>query len=300
LIIGTADIVNKRGGGPSDFLFEMFGEDLKGAADLTKAHIEKVLSRGSLIREERKRYSYSDLAYYIQCPIRYRFVAIYGFEAPWLDPVGFGANVHRALEAIHQRAIDGQPTDKEDIVEIVNDVWISGRNVNEEADRKVRRAAVEQIQRYLQEYRETFDRVIRSEEYFAFPLEDRVLTGKFDLLRKVSDKEGVEVVDFKTTGFVDLDTFGINLQLDIYAMGVEQDLQHKVDKRTVHFLRDGEVHSKDWATEHEKPAKDRMNLILNRIVEEDFSPNAAYCKHCDEFNQICPYSVIIRKDEDET
>jgi hypothetical protein len=38
-------------------------------------------------------------------------------------------------------------------------------------------------------------------------------------------------------------------------------------------------------------------LILNRIAEEDFSPNTTYCKHCDEFKSICPYSVISEKGE---
>jgi len=297
LIIGTADVVNKRGGGPSIFLNEMFGDDLKEAADLTKARIDKALSHRLAVHEARRRYSYSDLAYYLQCPMRYKFAAVYGFEAPWLDPVGFGANVHRALEVIHQEAIMGRPPEEEEIAEIVNRVWMSGRTVADEIDRKVRAAAVDQIRRYVREGRETFDRVLRSEDYFAFPFDDWVLNGKFDLIRKAENGEGIEVVDFKTSGKVDPEAFGIDLQLDLYAMGVEKDLSYNVEERTVHFLRDGEIYSEEWSSGREKKAKERIGKILARITAEDYAPKTSYCVHCDEFNRICPYSVISPKGE---
>ncbi|MEJ2305698.1 MAG: ATP-dependent DNA helicase [Anaerolineales bacterium] len=108
LIVGTADVVNKRGGGPSPFLREMLGPDLQAAAEYSEEKVQEIVSRPPGERGPRPRHSFSQLAYYLQCPLRYKFAVVYGLEVPWLDPVDFGANVHRCLEAIHQRAIRGE------------------------------------------------------------------------------------------------------------------------------------------------------------------------------------------------
>jgi len=291
LIIGTADKVKKRGGGPSPFVKEMLGEDLENAANLTQARIDKVISPGEVEREPRKRFSYGELAYFQQCPMRYKFASVYGFEANWTDPVGFGANVHRVLEAMHQRILEGHIPEGAEVPEIIDEVWISSRTVDEEREHEFRSAAEAQIKRYLQEHGETLERVRGAEGYFDYPLEGYVLNGKFDLLRAAGDGGGVEVVDFKTSSFVHLETFGIDLQLDLYALGVERDLAKEVQERTVHFLRDGQVHSIKWTPERKESAIDRLKSELECISMEDYTPNTKYCKHCDEFSRICAYSV---------
>jgi hypothetical protein len=173
-IIGTADVVNKRGGGPSPFLTETFGGDLRQAADLTHAHIEAVVSAGTVPQEERRRFYYGELAQYIQCPLRFKFFSIYGFAAPWFDRISFAANVRRALQALHQLAIGGTVPDSEQVREIEDRAWIPGRTVESEVDREVRAAAVEQISRYVDQGADSLRRMLSSEEHFSFPLGGRV------------------------------------------------------------------------------------------------------------------------------
>lgn len=289
LIIGTADVVNKRGGGPSVFLYEMFGDDLKGAADLTRARLQEASSVDELKQVRRSRFNYSDLAYYTQCPMRYKFTAVYGFEAPWMDPVGFGANVHRALEVIHRRALNGEQPSVEDVGEIVQAVWIPGRSVDAEIDQEARTAAEKQLKKYLREYGRALGTVVGSEDLFRFGFGDRVLEGKYDLLRSVEGERGVEVVDFKTSESVDPEVFGIDLQLDLYAMGVERDRGREVRETSAHFLRDGAVVSGEWTAEREAAAAARVASVLDRILAEDYTPNTDYCAHCDAFRDICAY-----------
>lgn len=183
LILETADIVNKRGGGPSPFL---------------------------------------QLAYFLQCPVRYELAVVYGLEPLRSDPADFGANVHRALLSIHDRALVGANLTDSDIAEIVEDSWlspVSGADGSASAqERDAKEAAVKQLRRYVREYTSDLGRVEKAELSFSFRLEESVLLGRIDLIRK--EKGGIEVVDFKTSESSKerVEQEQVETQLDIYAL----------------------------------------------------------------------------------
>ena len=288
LIIGTADVVNKRGGGPSPFLYEMFGDNLHEVADLTRAYIAEVESRAGKRQEPRERYSFSRLAYFLQCPVRYKFAAVYEFHGLPPDPVDFGANVHRALEAIHRRVLAGHRVSEADVEAIVAETWMPNPRIPPERELGVQAAAVRQLQRYLWEHHESLAHVCRAEVPFSFTLADHVLLGKIDLMRRQDD--GVEIVDFKTSAAVPLEEERIDLQLDLYALGAERGLGEQVRRQTVHFLGDGEVVSWEWTLARAQGAQARLRGVLERIGRGEFEPNTDYCARCTEFNRICPYA----------
>jgi DNA helicase-2/ATP-dependent DNA helicase PcrA len=70
LVVGTADLVNKRGGGPSPFLTEMFGPDLHAAAAWSLGKVKDIESRAGKTQEPRPRHSFSELSFFLQCPMR--------------------------------------------------------------------------------------------------------------------------------------------------------------------------------------------------------------------------------------
>ncbi len=158
LILGTADVVNKRGGGPSPFLAEMFGEDLRAVADLSQKRIDEIESRAVTSSSPRERLSFSQLAYLLQCPVRYKFAVVYGLQVPKPDPVDYGANVHRALLMIHERAKAGQAPSESDMGEIVEQTWIPALQADPAQDRQAKKAAIKQLKRYIAHHADTFDR----------------------------------------------------------------------------------------------------------------------------------------------
>jgi DNA helicase-2/ATP-dependent DNA helicase PcrA len=291
LIVGTADVVNKRGGGPSPFLYEMFGEDLDAITDWTRAYIARVESRPGAHHEPRPRYSFSSLAYYLQCPLRYKLAVVYGLEPPWLDPFHFGANVHRALELIHRWVLSGQIPSEEDAAPIVEETWVSSRRTSPGEEKAIKGAAVNQLRRYLREEGDRLRDVVQPELSFSVSLEDQILVGKIDLIRRNSDY-GVELVDFKTSRAVPAEIEGIDLQLDLYALGAEKSLRYKVGKQTVHFLGDGQVQSWEWSAGREQAACSELRSIMERIVRGDFTPRTEYCPRCQEYREICPHAAV--------
>lgn len=292
LIIGTADAETKCGTGPSIFLKEMFGENLKAYADFTKAYVEEVESKPHS-NTIRTRHSFSQLSYFLQCPLRYKYAMIYDFHIPWLDAIGFGENVHRVLEAIHNHYLEGQmPTDDE-IPSIVADRWVPRDPTKLDEEREFMDAAVKQIHRYLREHGSTLSSVIKAETNFSFDLDGQIIIGKIDLIKR-EQRNSIELVDFKTSKMPikDFRDEGIDLQLDLYALGAERALGLNIVKTTAHFLGDGKLFTNAWSSDRRANALLKIEDMLNRIDKGEYSPNLSYCAYCQEFRAICPYAMV--------
>lgn len=291
LILSTADVVNKRGGGPSIFLNEMLGDDLRAVADLSQAYTADIDSKAGPALGVRERHSFSQLAYYLQCPLRYKYTVVYGLETMQPDPVDFGANVHRALEALHLQVRAGGSIDDSIIADIVARTWQRSPKAEAEQDRQAQLAAVGQIKRYVSRHASDLARVDRAEVHFAFALEDvaeHVLLGKIDLLRHETDDE-FEIVDFKTSPALPVELEQIDTQLDIYALGAEAHAGLKVNKQTVHFLGDDTVQSWGWTDERSAAVRSKLKSLLEQISRHEFGPRTSYCSQCSAFRSICPY-----------
>ncbi len=290
LVVGTADVVEKRGGGPSPFVVEMFGEDLHAAADLARAYVEEVESRPVALLEPMKRHNFSEMAYFLQCPMRYKFAVVYGFAAPWMDPVDFGANVHRALESLHQRCREGHVPSEGEVREIIEETWISGTRATPEQEAGLKDAAEKQIRRYLREHASSLTAILEAETSFAFSLKGRVVSGKIDLIRSMDDPGGAEIVDFKTSKSAPLHEGRVDLQLGLYALGVEATLGRAVARCTAHFLGDGQRVSSAWSMDLGRAAQEELAAVLEAVERGEFPPNREYCPSCQEFSAICPYA----------
>lgn len=290
LIVGTADVVNKRGGGPSPFVMEMFGSDLHQAADQRKPLDGNVPSCKKGPVGPRPRHSFSQLAYFLQCPWRYKLATVYGFQVLWQDSVGYGANVHRALEEIHRRAAEGHSPTAEDIPSIVSQTWVSNHKTKPAQEKKFMAAATKRLRKYVNEHSSKLPKTIDAEIPFSFILSDEVMLGKIDLIRGTYS-DGIEIVDFKTSAAKPLAEDGMDLQLDLYALGAKESLRHNVARTAVHFLDDGKVSDSLWSEERRAKAVSRLGHVLESINRGDFQPTREFCGQCDEFKKICPYSV---------
>jgi ATP-dependent DNA helicase UvrD/PcrA len=290
LVIGTADVVAKRGGGPSQFIEEMFGRDPHEAAVLSRRFIAEALeTAGRPAYEPRPRHSFSELAYFLQCPMRYKLRVVYGLQAPAGEAAGFGANVHRALEAIHRRAMAGDIVSPEDVEAIVEETWVPAPRQPAKIEQGVRKGAVTAVRRYVEREHEGLAGTVSAESAFSLALGEDILGGKIDLLRW---KHGsTEVVDFKTAKKGKIAEKELELQADLYALGAQDGLAVKIAATTFEFLGDGKTSSMPWGQEREQAARHQLAVILADVRAGRFKANTAFCADCSEFNRICPYST---------
>ncbi len=288
LLVGTSDLVNKRGGGPSPFLAEMFGADLKAAAAWSLEQVRGIVSRPPSGDAPRPRHSFSELAFYLECPLRYKYAQVYGFAIPTLKPVSFGVSVHQALAVIHERARAGRIPSEADIPAIVAETWTPAPPVGAALEEDLRPTAIAMLQAYVREGRAGLERVEQVEWPFSFPLANRVLSGTIDLSR--GEAGGAELVDFKTSRpraeELERDAF----QLALYGLGVERGLGQPVSRLTAHFLgKQSRVVTWEWSAERRQAAHEKLSAVLEDIAQGSYTPNLGYCARCREFREICPY-----------
>lgn len=143
------------------------------------------------------------------------------------------------------------------------------------------------MQRYVAHYDESLSRVVQAESNFSFGLEQHVLVGKIDLLRRTDN--GYELVDFKTGKSAPAALEQVDMQLDLYALGAESSLRMHVVRQSAHFLADDQVYTREWSSERAEATRERLGTLLDQITRQEFPPRHAYCPRCNEFEAICPY-----------
>ena len=291
LIIGTSDIVNKRGGGPSRFIQELLGRDKEGALERSRKMLEskdiKIISQEKKSYGPRIRLSYSTLAYYLQCPIRYKYYEIDGIETPRPSYLFYGASVHRALERMHKDLINGKKLSALEIKKYIDTSWLSSPWMKQDEEVVLKSAALKWLEIYFKEHASTFPFLYKAEEKFSFDMENVVITGKIDLIRKIEGDER-EIVDFKTSESKTARQEQTDLQMYLYAIGAERSLGMKIKRCTVHFLGDNKVVSFEWNEKKAAEAECFLKDLIGNIKEQKFEPRREYCPFCREFKDICP------------
>jgi len=249
--------------------------------------------------------TFSQIRYYLRCPMDHRFRHGFGFSPPVPDLFGFGRTVHTAVEKLHEIYSTGVPTPQE-AAELARQVFHL-KHVPQSRDpinnpgpyERGRNKAMEIVQEYVQSYGQDFRRRRQVEARFEIPARDCVISGSIDLLLR-EDEEGrileAEVVDFKAieggddpTRNTELDWTELSLQVQLYARAAQQVLGENARTGSVHLLKDGqriEVPVDDAAI---NVALDNIQWAVQGILAADYPmrPQREKCQECDFF-KLCP------------
>jgi len=163
LIIGTSDVKSEFVEGPSVFLKEMFGKNQ--IEDATQAYIENAENKPHS-NTIMSRNSFSQLSYFLECPMRYKYAVVYNLHIPWREAMGFGDNVHRVMEAIHNLALQGRVPREDEIPVIVAEKWINRNFVRPDEEKELMSTATKQVRRYLIDHGRALSSVIAAETAF--------------------------------------------------------------------------------------------------------------------------------------
>jgi len=249
--------------------------------------------------------SFSEIRYYLRCPMDYRFRHGFGFTPPVPDMFGFGKTVHTAVEKLHEVYSDRAPT-PDQAAEVARRVFHL-KHVPQSRDpqnnpgpyERARDKSVDIARNYAQSYTQDFQRRRQVEARFEIPARDCVIAGSIDLLLK-QDEAGrileAEVVDFKAIqGGIEperneeLDWTELSLQVQLCAKAAQEVLGETARTGSVHLLKDGQRVSVPVDDQAVQAAVDNIEWAVNGILEGDFPsrPHPEKCSACD-FARICP------------
>jgi DNA helicase-2/ATP-dependent DNA helicase PcrA len=235
--------------------------------------------------------SFSDLASYEDCPLRFRLSTSFGFQPQLATELGYGKAIHHILRQIADRSKELQrmPTDAE--VEATLDKSFYLPFATKIMFEKLRGEAKKLVRKYLSEYRSDLTRIWETERPFELHLENGVISGRTDV---ILDKErdivnNLAFVDYKTSSDTSADEIHA-FQLAVYAAaGRGEGLN--VSAAYLHHMKTSTRRGVPVDEEYVSKAKDRAVELLKGMTNRAFPPRPekTKCQGCD-MRLICKHS----------
>lgn len=279
---------------PSPFLTEVAGNDPPVVATLP---LPRKFTPPKDEPDEPPTVSFSELAQYEDCPLRYRLSTSLGFQPQLATELGYGKTIHHLLRRIADTAREKKrlPTQKEIEALFREEFYLPF--ANRAAFEHLLASAKKLVYNYLSKYSDDLRRVWQTERFFELHLQNGVVNGRADV---ILDEEGgipnkLAIVDYKTaTDAKPDDVFAF--QLAIYAAaGRGEGLD--VQAGYLHHLKDGVRHSLPVHDQAITQARQRASTLLAKLVRGEFppKPDMKKCRACD-VRAVCGFAQCSKYD----
>jgi DNA helicase-2/ATP-dependent DNA helicase PcrA len=238
--------------------------------------------------------SYSELSDYIRCGYDYKLRYIYNFNPELVQALGYGKQVHNIINMLHKKAQKTGKVPSLDEVKGIADKHFYLRYAATEQMEVLKNSGIKSIQNYIKLWKEDFNLTVQTERAFEFDVENALVSGSIDLLkRETPSEEALEIIDFKTgkkRTYVEEDAI---LQAQLYTIAAREALDLDVKKAYIHFL-DGtkNIERVEVLTTPKQLgyALKTITYSVNGITSRRFKRDAKSIKICNEcdFNTFCP------------
>ena len=282
---------HKRKKSPSQFFTELNGKYYitRDVPDPTK---RKKLKPEPSTENFRFPTNYSELSDYLRCEYDYKIRYIYGFNPIIVQALGYGKQIHNVLNILHKQVQQTGKIPKDtEIAQVVADNFYL-RYAADEQQETLRKSALRSVLRYVAMWQKDFTLSVKTERTFEMDVENALLSGSIDLLKRENSKEDVlEIIDFKTGNERKLDE-ELHLQVQLYTIAAREALALNVKKAFVHFLDDNKQQRIEILTTDKQlelamaTVKDAIKGVTSRRFR--LNPrNVKTCTNCD-WQKICP------------
>jgi DNA helicase-2/ATP-dependent DNA helicase PcrA len=241
--------------------------------------------------------SFSEMASYERCPLKYRFTSSLGFQPQLVAELGYGKAVHHILRLVAEKTKQTQSLpDLQEVQELINREFYLPF-ANKAAFENLIQRAASLVTKYLGEYSHELLRVWETERPFALHLEKGVINGRADVI--LDQEQGVTgkmaIVDYKTANDPQSDDI-FAFQLAVYtAAGRGEGLD--VAAAYLHSLKDSDRKPVPVDNIAVNVARRRADTLIEGIVAKQFParPQLEKCKICD-MRAICKHAICGKYD----
>ena len=106
------------------------------------------------------------------------------------------------------------------------------------------------------------------------------VSGRYDRL-EYNDNGFIHLIDYKSQKSTDLPTDGLDLQIGLYYLALEQRYHAALDRMSLLFLRTGEMVSFQATLEHRQRVLEVVSDLALKLHSEDWSATPGdHCKNC--------------------
>jgi DNA helicase-2/ATP-dependent DNA helicase PcrA len=241
--------------------------------------------------------SFSELAAYEACPLRFRLNSLLGFQPQLATELGYGRAIHHILRHVAELTqSQGRKPTKKQIEKLFHEHFYLPF-ANAPLFKNLLDRAYKLVQNYLEHHGDDLLRVWQTERPFEMHLGGANVSGRADV---ILDREGgvtnkLAIVDYKTAN----DEKGNDVfafQLQIYAAAGRGEGLDVVAAR-VHHLKDTRRVEVPIDNVHVHTAKSRALALVQGIAGGDFPhrPDKDKCMRCD-VRAVCTHAVCSQHD----
>lgn len=247
--------------------------------------------------EELPTFTFSELAHYESCPLRYRLNNSLGFQPQMVRELGYGRAIHHILRHVAELAREQRRLPNATEVERIFERQFYLPFANQAAFESLMRQARSLVEKYLSDYSSDLERVWQTERPFELHLQQGIVSGRADV---ILDREGgmvnrLAIVDYKTANDPTADDV-YAFQLAIYAeAGRGEGLN--VHAAYLHDLKESQRKTVTVDTVAGRVARSRADALIQGIRAGDFParPEPRKCTACD-MRAICQHAQCSKYD----
>jgi DNA helicase II / ATP-dependent DNA helicase PcrA len=228
--------------------------------------------------------SASDIDTYRICPLKYKFARVFRIPQEPTIHQRFGIVLHQVLERFHSQG--GGPLAA--LMELFDASWRRSGFGDSDDEQQFRERAVEALERYWREDRESEAQPVWFERSFAFRLGPHLLRGRVDRVDRRPDGT-YELIDYKTGKAKSAEELHEDVQLSLYQMGARESWRLETSAQSYLYVLTGEKVPVAHSDEELERVKSTVAGIARGILKQDFEPKPSpdVCRLCD-YRIICP------------
>lgn len=270
----SPDHGGKRTRKPSRFLLEAFGANLFIENETVSGGIPSILTRYGTHNKNQEydlpvfpidddgylTLTPNQIADYLADPSRFYVRHILKFPSLPSHQMVYGVSIHAGLEYFYTEKLAGRKPQLATMLEVFRGAWRSEGFVSLRHENERRKQGEVSLSRYYKTFIDVADPVVAVEKEFLLRVPEYkiYIKGRYDIVVKNTDSNGVTICDFKTSHVANektaKDKVRDSVQMGIYALAWDELNDEKVTSIALYFT-ESQILAERTKIEHAKTLK---------------------------------------------
>ena len=175
-----------------------------------------------------KNFSFSQLNSFKTCPLQYKYKYVLKIPTTSTAVESFGISIHKTLQKFYSKFVKNKKIYEKELLNIYKENWTPIGYLNIDHQNRMRKEGEKMLSNYYKKFHHPKLKVIALEKLFKIKVSNDVfLIGTIDRVDEIN-KNGIEIIDYKTGKKPNENELKKSLQLSIYSLAaIDKNLFNK-------------------------------------------------------------------------